>query len=281
MKRSVPRLWPPPRSWRRLAVAVGCAGLGCAAAPAQTPGPASPAEPSPAELASAEPAPLPDREEGREPEAGGAPGESDDDGLDADIAALSASTAAGAAAARATETERPGEAAAGAGAETDGRQIVYRVTPRGLVIEIDGIHLRPVAKPFKDKGGAYGVELTLEAESFDGRQYWLKTPSEGPLALAGKIEKKDGASSRFADERAGDGERVVMGGAPERFRQRWPGNGQPKLRSGQTVTLEVGLWGLRVESGRERPVRRLFVVKMVAGNRAQAVITPPTLDWGS
>ena len=61
----------------------------------------------------------------------------------------------------------------------------------------------------------------------------------------------------------------------------WPGRGQPKLWWGQTVTLEVGLWGVRAESEREKPVRRLFVVKMVGGNSPQPVITPPTLDWGS
>jgi len=47
------------------------------------------------------------------------------------------------------------------------------------------------------------------------------------------------------------------------------------------VTLEVGLWGVRAEADRERPVRRLFVVKMVAGPHSQAVITPPTMDWGT
>jgi hypothetical protein len=72
-----------------------------------------------------------------------------------------------------------------------------------------------------------------------------------------------------------------MDGAPKTFRQRWPGRGQPKLWGGQTVTLEVGLWGVRADADRGRPVRRLFVVKMVAGNKPQAVISPPTLDWGS
>jgi hypothetical protein len=148
------------------------------------------------------------------------------------------------------------------------------------VIEIDGIHLRPEAKPFKQKSGAYGIELVVNAESFDGRQYWLNKPKEGPLSIAGKVEGQ-GKSSRFADQREGSGEEPVLEGSPRRFRQRWPGHGQPKLWAGQTVTLEVGLWGVRAESERERPVRRLFVVKMVAGPHSQAVITPPTIDWGS
>ena len=200
--------------------------------------------------------------------AGGAIDLDGDDGLDADIAELSASTGG---------DPKPAPSAASSGA----REIVYRVTPKGLVIELDGVHLRPEAKPFKDKNGAYGIELVLHAESFDGRQYWLNKPDEGPLSIAGKIESKDGKSTRFADERAGGGEEVITEGAARSFRQRWPGRGQPKLWWGQTVTLEIGLWGVRAEADRERPVRRLFVVKMVAGNKPVAVVTPPTLDWGS
>lgn len=203
------------------------------------------------------------------------PGSNDDDGLDADIAELSASTQA------ASTAQPPGSVKPAAPGESmAGREIVYRVTPKGLVIEIDGIHLRPEAKPFKEKSGAYGIQLVINAESFDGRQYWVNKPKEGPLSIAGKVEGQ-GKSSRFVDQREGTGEEPVLDGSPRRFEQRWPGRGQPKLWAGQTVTLEVGLWGVRVESERERPVRRLFVVKMVAGPRSQAVITPPTMDWGT
>jgi hypothetical protein len=121
----------------------------------------------------------------------------------------------------------------------------------------------------------------LNAESFDGRQYWVNLPKGGPLSIAGKVEVKGGKASRFGDQREGGTEQAVMSGEPRRFKQRWPGHSQPKLWPGQTVTLEVGLWGVRAESERERPVRRLFIVKMIAGNKAPAVITPPTLDWGT
>lgn len=187
-----------------------------------------------------------------------------EDELDADIAALAEST-------KGAELD----------ADSSRREIIYRVTPKGLVIEIDGLHLHPEAKPFKDQHGAYGVELIVKAESFDGRQYWVNKPKEGPLSIAGKIETKDGKPSRFLDQREGKSEELVHASEPRTFRQRWPGRGQPKLWWGQTVTLEVGLWGFRSDSGRERPVRRLFVVKMVAGNKPQAIVSPPTLDWGS
>ena len=201
-----------------------------------------------------------------------------DDGLDADIAELSASTRAGEAA---MPAEPKPAASAPAGDDLSGRNVVYRVTPKGLVIEIDGFHLRPEAKPFKDENGAYGVELSVHAESFDGRSFWVDTPKEGPLSIAGKVQGKDGKVQRFADDRVGSGEEVVSSEAPRTFKQRWPGHGQPKLWAGQTLTLEVGLWGVRAESERERPVRRLFTVKLVGGHRSPAVIEPPAMDWGS
>lgn len=163
-----------------------------------------------------------------------------------------------------------------------GREVVYRVTPQGLLIEVNGIHLRPSVKVARDAGGAYTLELTLSAESFDGRQYWLSHPDEGPFSIAGKIESKGGKPQRFGDERTGSArEEVVTSAEPKRWKQRWPGKGQPKLRSGQTLTLEVGLWGVRSDSEQQRAVRRLFEVKLHAASHPDPVITPPTLDWGN
>jgi hypothetical protein len=270
------------RVWRR-ELALGAAALSCILACAPSPPAAAPDAPTSTDEPEAAgeawgPSTPPD---GAAPASSSSdapatpPGSSADDGLDADIAELSAST-------QAASTAQPpgGVKPVAPGESMTGREIVYRVTPKGLVIEIDGIHLRPEAKPFREKSGAYGIQLVINAESFDGRQYWVNKPKEGPLSIAGKVEGQ-GKSSRFVDQREGTGEEPVLDGSPRRFEQRWPGRGQPKLWAGQTVTLEVGLWGVRVESERERPVRRLFVVKMVAGPRSQAVITPPTMDWGT
>lgn len=193
------------------------------------------------------------------------------DDLDADIAALSKATASGA--------ERKPESKP---TEFAGRDIVYRVTPQGLVIEVGGIHLRPEAKAVKEAGGTYAVQLTVTAESFDERQYWLAKPAGGPLAVAGKIEAAAGKKQRFTDQKRGEAEQeVVRAGAPRKFKQRWPGKGQPKLRSGQTLTLEIGLWGVHADAEQERAVKRLFELKLVGADPPQAVISPPTLDWGS
>ncbi|HVZ32942.1 MAG TPA: hypothetical protein VG963_10975 [Polyangiaceae bacterium] len=189
-----------------------------------------------------------------------------DDNLDADIAELSRETKGGAV------NKAP---------DTKGRDLVYRVTPKGLVIEVNGIHFHPEAKAVRGKGGSYEILITLNAESFDERQYWVRKPKAGPLAIAGSLAASAGNKERFKDQRQDEGEEeAVMPGTPRIFKQRWPGPAQPKLLPGQTVTLEVGLWGVRAESERERPVRRLFMVKMLASARAEPVISPPELDWG-
>jgi hypothetical protein len=253
---------------------LSCAASSATAPRVQAPAPEVSAKDSPAsaDTSLASPAPPPQTPgqtaEGSPPSSASATDR--DDGLDADIAELSRNTAA---------SGTPGDTG---GSEVSGREVVYRVTPTGLVIELDGIHFRPEAKPFKAKNGAYGIELSVSAESFDGRKYWVDKPSAGPLSLAGKIEDKAGKALRFSDQRKPAGEEGVTAGEPYRFRQRWPATGQPKLWPGQKLTLEVGLWGVRAEAGRQRPVRRFFVVEMTAaGNRPRAVVSPPTMDWGN
>lgn len=262
-------------SWfaRRLrwGVSVLCLANACGPAvpprePEAVPTPEASAEPANEEAAPAEPsaaAPSTAAPSAAASEtAGERPGE---DELDADIAALSQAT-------KSPEAKTEG---------LSGREVVYRVTPQGLVIELGGIHVRPVAKAFRDAKGSYGVDLQLTAESFDDRQYWLSKPAEGPLSIAGRIETASGKRQRFGDERHGNDEEVVRAGEPRQFKQRWPGKGQPRLRAGETLTLEVGLWGVHADSERERPVRRLFEVKLVGAQPPQAVVSPPTLDWGS
>ena len=253
------------RHWGAAAL---CLASACGpAVPAREPEPASPPEAS-AEAAPAEASAPPSLDAPTAPAAAAAEQAVDDEGadeLDADIAALSKAT-------KGPEDKSEG---------SSGREVVYRVTPQGLVIELGGIHVRPTVKAFRDAKGNYGVELQLTVESFDGRQYWLSKPEEGPLSIAGRLEAPSGKRQRFGDERRGDDEEVIRAGEPRQFKQRWPGKGQPKLRAGETLTLEVGLWGVHADSERERPVRRLFEVKLLGAQPPQAVVSPPTLDWGS
>ncbi len=150
------------------------------------------------------------------------------------------------------------------------RDVSYRVTPDGLVVEVDGVELRPLAKAIKSKGG-WGVEVTVEATSREPR--FLTDPENGPLAFAGKVVRK-GEERPFGDEREGSNTRSLEPGAKEKFSRTYPGKGQQPIWWGETLELDVGLWGLGSETER-RPLKKFFKLKMVAGNDAKPVISPP------
>jgi hypothetical protein len=156
-----------------------------------------------------------------------------------------------------------------------GREIIYRVSSGELTVDLGGLTLKPKAKAIKRASGSYGVELEVVAESKDGQQYWISSPGDRPLSIAGDVLVRAGETQRFADERKGDGELTVGSRAMRTFRQSWPAKGQPKVWGGQKATLEVGLWGVRGEDERERPVKRLFIVKLSASARPTALIMPP------
>jgi hypothetical protein len=156
-----------------------------------------------------------------------------------------------------------------------GRDIVYRVSSGELTVEIGGLTLRPKAKAVKRGKGSYGVEIEIEATSKDGQQYWIRSPSNRPLSIAGELVVRSDETQHFGDERKGEGELLVPGSGTKVFRQSWPTKGQPKLWGGQKATLEVGLWGMHGDEERERPVKRLFIVKVSASARPTALIMPP------
>lgn len=155
-----------------------------------------------------------------------------------------------------------------------GRDIVYRMSSGELSVEIEGITFKPKAKAV-NRGQGTIVELEVTASAKSG-SHWIKSPSERPLSIAGEIIARDGATERFQDRRRGEGELFVAEGETRRFRQTWPGPGQPRLARGRRASLEIGLWGLRSTADEhERPVQRLFVVKVAATERPTATILPP------
>lgn len=196
-----------------------------------------------------------------------------DDDLDSDIAAITESLGQGAH----SELLQPEPAR-----DIVREPIVYRVSPQGLTIEVDGLHFKPSVRSTRHRNGTYSLKIELRAESFDGRVYWIRGDNEGPLSIAGSIKTARGTKkARFSDRRRGGELRQLEESEPLVFRQTWPGADQPHLRRGETLTLEVGLWGTRAEEERERPVRRLFTVEFLAQKGEKPAISPPALDWGS
>jgi hypothetical protein len=152
--------------------------------------------------------------------------------------------------------------------------IVYRVTPDGPVIAVAGVDFRPRAEAVR-KGKGWGTSLTVSATVRGSELYRMLSPEDGPLMMAARVEGS-GEPKLFPDERSGDEEVFLTPGEPETFSRSFPPDDGAALEKGETVTLIVGLWGLGVDAGQRRPVRRLFQVRMTVGaGQPQPVISPP------
>jgi hypothetical protein len=89
--------------------------------------------------------------------------------------------------------------------------------------------------------------------------------------------KRAGKASDFVDRRRGGEEQLLAPGATVTLSRDWPGSsGQPPLRAGDELTLEVGLWGLGDDARTRRPVPKSFLVRMVVrGQAPKPQVSPP------
>ncbi len=165
------------------------------------------------------------------------------------------------------------EASAPQDSQQPEREILYRVTPQGLHVEIEGADFVPTAEAVR-VGGGWG--LVLSAEATADAPLVLYSPKEGPLAFGGKVQRKSGRIESFGDTREG-GKNLSLGpDSPQSFSKKWPIAGVSPLAVGEELELHVGLWGLGTSSEDRRPVRKFVTVKMRAGpNGAQPIIEPP------
>lgn len=159
------------------------------------------------------------------------------------------------------------------------RDVVYRVTPEGLVVDADGMRFKPSAKSVRLSNGGYGIQLEVTAEVTDGRTHGLLSSQHGQLSLAAVIrDKNDKEVAHHTDTReagAGQQERLQPGATVVLARS-WPsGSVKGPLWWGQKVRLMVGLWGLGAGDEAPRPLKKLFVVDMVAGAQPRPLISPP------
>ncbi len=150
-----------------------------------------------------------------------------------------------------------------------GKSITYRMTPSGLVVDLDGVQLEPHAEPIK-LGGGWGVKLVVRAKVVDEREHRLQSPSKGPLMVAEEIDR-GGKKELVPDERDGDGDLLLeKTSTPLERELRKP------ITAGQSLTLYVGLWGFGTSPDDRKPIKKLFVVKMVAGShKPQPVVSAP------
>jgi hypothetical protein len=150
-----------------------------------------------------------------------------------------------------------------------GTNITYRMTPSGLVVELEGVQLEPKAEPMK-LGGGWGVKLVVRAKAVDEKEHHLQNPAKGPLMVAEEIDR-GGKKELVPDDRSGDGELTIGSSTvPIERELRKP------IVAGQSLTLYVGLWGLGRSADDRKPIKKLFVVKMVAGaHTPQPVVSAP------
>jgi hypothetical protein len=155
-------------------------------------------------------------------------------------------------------------------AEPKGRDITYRMTSGGLLIDVEGVELAPKADAVKTTKG-WIVALSVRATAKDSHAHRLLSSEKGPLMVAAEVDRA-GKVEHIGDERKGEGEQTLSPDEATTI----PRKVNVPIWAGQTLTLHVGLWGLGREAEEKRPVKKLFIVKMVAGSKKpQPVITPP------
>lgn len=164
----------------------------------------------------------------------------------------------------------PPEAAA---AEVEARDVKYVVRDGALLVHVAGAVFEPKAKPIRH-GAGWGVRLTVTAKAEEA-PVSLFEPKQGALMIAARISG-DGGKRSHGDTRDGGTERFITPGEPTKLERDWPGaKGQPAL-PGDTVELQVGLWGVGPDAESRRPLKKLCVVKMVVGKKTpQPVVSAP------
>jgi hypothetical protein len=161
------------------------------------------------------------------------------------------------------------EPAAGEVAPPAGKNITYRMTSSGLVAELEGVVLEPRAHALR-VGNGWGVKLVVAARATDEREHHLLNPSQGPLMIAEQIER-GGKKEVVPDERKGDGELTIDKTGTHLEREL-----RKPIAAGESLTLYVGLWGLGTSADDRKPIKKLFVVKMVAGaHKPEPVVSAP------
>jgi len=218
-------------------IIAGCGGQAQEAPPASTP-------PPPA--ASAEPAPPPPPVE--------------------------ASTDAGTA-----ENAEPAEASEAPVKERDPnavRDVRFVALPDGLKIEVDSVRFMAKAETVRTPNG-FNVRVTFSATASENRS--LSSPKNGPLAFAGVVKRAGKAEPEsFGDERSGDGDEPLGEGTTVKISREWPPKGVRPLGNGDSLELDVGLWGLGTGPSDRRAVKQFARVKAsVAGWKGKASVVPP------
>ncbi|MEI9949698.1 MAG: hypothetical protein WDO74_12155 [Pseudomonadota bacterium] len=173
-------------------------------------------------------------------------------------------------------TEAPPPVAKGEPDPNATREVTYVVVPEGLKVSVAGVRFAVSASAAQVASG-WGVKLNVVASAIDGKPHSLASPKTGPLAFAGAVLRKGQSEAEpFGDERSGDGEQSIFGDDPTKFSRTWPAKGVRALGAGDSLDLQVALWGLGTERDSRRPVKKFCHLRMQVGKgKPRAILEPP------
>lgn len=156
------------------------------------------------------------------------------------------------------------------------RTVKYVVTPEGLKVEVAGVRFL-VSAEAKQIAQGWGAKISVKAESTDGKDHVLLAPKNGPIAFAAAVFKKGSTEAeRIPDSREGEEELTIGASSPASFSREFPNKGGRVLAIGETLDMEVALWGLGEGKDDRRPVKQFVHVKMkVDKGKPKAIVEPP------
>jgi hypothetical protein len=159
------------------------------------------------------------------------------------------------------------------------RDVRYVQAPDGLRIEVMGVRFFAETKAVRTQAG-FVVKVLVSATASEARS--LLAPEHGPIAFAGSVKRAGkGEAEPFGDERKGDGEQPLGADTTVKFSREWPAKGVRPLGNGDTLELDVGLWGLGRTAADRRAVRHFARVKVKVDKwKASARIEPPPVVTG-
>jgi hypothetical protein len=160
------------------------------------------------------------------------------------------------------------------------REVKYMMTQKGFeFVEVDGMRLEPLAKAVR-VGSGWGIRLTLRGTVRDDRRHNLLVTQNGPIAFAGVVAR-GGTSSRFGDKRLGEEDRELSAGTTFEYSRDWPGtSGEKPLKAGESIEMDVGLWGIGESPQSRRPLALLVLRMNVGSKEPTPVLSPPDTAQG-
>lgn len=157
------------------------------------------------------------------------------------------------------------------------REVKYLVSPTGLRVSVDGVSFTPSVE-LKRVGKTWGVEVRVEAKSEGDGTHSLLAPKGAEIAWAGQVVRAAGGGPEaFVDRRENDRSFELTPNKPIKLSRSWPPKDGPKaLGPGDTLHLEVGIWGLGPDQSARRPIKKLcrIEVKFEKG-KPRAKVLPP------